>query len=111
MRKSKRFNETRAKFYAAEIVLALEYLHKNGIIYRDLKPENILMGEDGHLRLTDFGLSKQGVFKNEKTYSFCGTPEYLAPEILLGLGHDKSVDWWSLVEKLYKFLLSNLFIF
>ena len=97
LRRSKRFNESRAKFYAAEIVLAIEYLHKNGIIYRDLKPENILLGEDGHLKLTDFGLSKQGVFKDEKTYSFCGTPEYLAPEILLGLGHDKGVDWWSLV--------------
>ena len=98
LRKAKRFPEARAKFYIAEIILAIEYLHKNGIIYRDLKPENILLADDGHLKLTDFGLSKQGIFKDEKTYSFCGTPEYLAPEILLGLGHDKAVDWWSLVN-------------
>jgi len=62
-----------------------------------LKPENILLGADGHIKIADFGLSKQGVMCNEKTYTFCGTPDYLAPEILLGLGHNKSVDWWSLV--------------
>lgn len=62
-----------------------------------MKPENILLGGDGHIKIADFGLSKQGILNNEKTYTFCGTPDYLAPEILLGLGHDKSVDWWSLV--------------
>lgn len=70
-------------------MLALEYLHKKGIIYRDLKPENILLGEDGHIKLTDFGLSKVGIEEGEKTNTLCGTPEYLAPEILLGKGHNK----------------------
>jgi serine/threonine protein kinase len=65
---------------------------------RDLKPENVLLDRDGHLKITDFGLSKQGVDRNgTKTYSFCGTPEYLAPEIIQGIGHEKAVDWWSLV--------------
>ena len=69
----------------------------NKLIARDLKPENILLGEDGHLKLTDFGLSKMNMLEGDKTHTFCGTPEYLAPEILLGRGHDKNVDWWSLV--------------
>lgn len=74
-------------------------------MYRDLKPENIILENTGHLKITDFGLSKQGVTKTDsKTYSFCGTPEYLAPEIITGQGHDKSVDWWSLVT----FLAINL---
>ena len=68
-----------------------------GIVYRDLKPENILLGADGHIKLTDFGLSKLDMKEGENTHSMCGTPEYLAPEILLGKGHDKAVDWWSLV--------------
>jgi len=84
--------------------LALEYLHNKGIIYRDLKPENILMDGDGHLRIADFGLSKQGVQGGIKTYTLCGTPEYLAPEILQGLGHDKAVDYWSLGALLYEML-------
>ena len=67
-------------------------------MFRDLKPENIILDSDGHLKITDFGLSKQGVKSSgSKTYSFCGTPEYLAPEIITGYGHDKAVDWWSLV--------------
>jgi serine/threonine protein kinase len=99
LRKEKRFVEERAVFYAAEITLALECLHSNGIIYRDLKPENILLARTGHLKITDFGLSKQGVTAGvNKAYTFCGTPEYLAPEIIKGTGHDKAVDWWSLVK-------------
>jgi serine/threonine protein kinase len=104
LRRSFKFNEERSKFYAAELVLALEYLHGKGIIYRDLKPENILIGEDGHLKITDFGLSKIDIHEGDKTNTFCGTPEYLAPEILLAKGHDKSVDWWSLGALLYEML-------
>jgi len=88
-------------------VEAIRCLHSNGVIYRDLKPENVLLDSDGNLKITDFGLSKQGVeTSNEgaKTYSFCGTPEYLAPEIIQGVGHDKGVDWWSLGALLYEML-------
>ena len=74
--------------------MALNYLHINGIVYRDLKPENILMDEEGYLKLADFGMAKQ-LQGEEKATSFCGTPEYLAPEILIGEGHNRMVDWWS----------------
>lgn len=83
------------KIFAAELVLGLEYLHEMGVVFRDLKPENIMIDGEGHLRLTDFGLSKEVTGKSH-TYTFCGTPEYIAPEVLRGEGHGKSVDWWSL---------------
>ncbi len=96
------FSEARTAFYAAEITLGLETLHRNGIIYRDLKLENVLLDEVGHIKLTDFGLAGRTLQegnKEKKRYSFCGTMEYLAPEIIKGCGYDKAVDWWSLVSR------------
>ncbi|KAF7634402.1 Ribosomal protein S6 kinase [Meloidogyne graminicola] len=90
------FLEDTAGFYLAEIVVALEHLHKQGIIYRDLKPENILLDCKGHVKLTDFGLCKEAIEGDQKTHTFCGTIEYMAPEILMRTGHGKAVDWWSL---------------
>ncbi|KAL4479981.1 hypothetical protein ABPG74_020497 [Tetrahymena malaccensis] len=104
IRKAKYFKEDVARFYISELVLALEYLHSKDTIYRDLKPENILLGADGHIKICDFGLSKQGVKDSDKTKTICGTPEYLAPEILLGQPHGKEVDWYSLGCVLYEFL-------
>ncbi|DAZ95461.1 TPA: hypothetical protein N0F65_002146 [Lagenidium giganteum] len=103
--KVQRFPEPRARFYAAEITLAIEYVHNLDIIYRDLKPENVLLDENGHIRLTDFGLSKEGIQDDfSGANSFCGTPEYLAPEILNRSGHGRAVDWWSLGALLYEML-------
>lgn len=100
-----KFPEPRACFYAAEIVLAISYVHELGIIYRDLKPENVLLDAKGHVRLTDFGLSKEGINNSSSgATSFCGTPEYLAPEILNRQGHGRAVDWWSLGALLYEML-------
>jgi len=99
-----RFSEGRCRFYAAEILLAIEYLHRLSIIYRDLKPENILLDAEGHVKLTDFGLSKEGIQDNFSAKSMCGTPEYLAPEILNKAGHGKAVDWYSLGALMYEML-------
>jgi serine/threonine protein kinase len=100
-----RFPEERARYYAAQIVLALEYVHKLGVIYRDLKPENVLLDQIGNVRLTDFGLSKEGVSDHATgANSFCGTPEYIAPEVLLRQGHGRAVDWWSLGALLYEMI-------
>eukprot|EP01039_Chlorochromonas_danica_P011443 gene11443-12795_t len=95
LRKSRQFSEERARFYAAELLLALEHLHKNNIIYRDLKLENILMDHQGHLALTDFGLSKQNIDVTGGATTFCGTAEYIAPELLRGQKYGAAVDWWS----------------
>ena len=99
------FDENRTRFYIAELVLAIDHLHKNNILYRDLKPENILLDEIGHIKLTDFGLSKiMNNIEKDKTYTVCGTPIYVAPEVLSGRGYNKLVDWWSLGVLLYEFL-------
>ncbi|XP_064460482.1 ribosomal protein S6 kinase beta-1-like isoform X2 [Ornithodoros turicata] len=98
------FLEDTASFYLSEIVLALEHLHKEGIIYRDLKPENILLDAQGHVKLTDFGLCKESIQDGAMTHTFCGTIEYMAPEILTRTGHAKAVDWWSLGALMYDML-------
>merc|ERR1719229_2220963 len=99
-----RFSQKRSKFYSGEICLALKCLHSNGIIYRDLKPENVLLDHEGHIKITDFGLSKDSLDGNKLTHTFCGTPEYLAPEVLLQQGHGKPVDWWSFGTLLYEMM-------
>jgi serum/glucocorticoid-regulated kinase 2 len=107
LKKDRKFSENRCRLYAAEITSALEALHSEDIIYRDLKPENILLDSVGHLRLTDFGLAKGGITgpgAEGGTKTFCGTPEYLAPEILENKGHGKAVDWWAMGTLLYEML-------
>jgi len=103
LKKEGRFAENRVKLYAAEIASALDHLHNLDIVYRDLKPENILLDAEGHICITDFGLSKQ-IESSEGTHTFCGTPEYLAPEVLKGQGHGTPVDWWSLGTLLFEML-------
>jgi protein-serine/threonine kinase len=99
-----RFSEARCRFYAQEIVLALEYLHRKDIVFRELKPENCVLDADGHIRITDFGLSKEGVTDTVQTRNMCGTPEYLAPEILEKQPHGKAVDWYTLGALCYEML-------
>ncbi|XP_037922435.1 ribosomal protein S6 kinase 2 beta isoform X3 [Hermetia illucens] len=101
------FTEEDVKFYLAELALALNHLHSLGIIYRDLKPENILLDQDGHIALTDFGLSKQPL-DGSKTYSFCGTVEYMAPEVVNRKGHHFAADWWSFGVLMFEMLTGNL---
>ena len=105
LRKEKKFTEDRARIYVSEILLALEYLHKKDIIFRDLKPDNVVLDNDGHALLTDFGLSKEGVYDNQGAKSFCGSLAYLAPEMIRRTGHGKSVDWYLLGVLLYEMLV------
>lgn len=101
LRRAGRFDNNTAKFYAAQIVAIFEYLHAQDFIYRDLKPENLLLDQDGYIKITDFGFAKRVAFK---TYTLCGTPEYIAPEVLLNKGHGKGVDWWTLGILIYEML-------
>ncbi|CAN9171126.1 unnamed protein product [Alternaria alternata] len=101
LRKSQRFPNPVAKFYAAEVTLALDYLHSHNIIYRDLKPENLLLDRHGHLKITDFGFAKE---VPDITWTLCGTPDYLAPEVVASKGYNKSVDWWSLGILIFEML-------
>lgn len=104
LQKSGKFSMDRSRFYIAELLSALESLHELNVIYRDLKPENILIDYQGHIALCDFGLCKLNMSEDDKTNTFCGTPEYLAPELLLNQGYTRSVDWWTLGTLLYEML-------
>ncbi|XP_059374976.1 ribosomal protein S6 kinase alpha-1-like isoform X2 [Carassius carassius] len=102
------FTEEDVKFYLAELALGLDHLHGIGIIYRDLKPENILLDEEGHIKLTDFGLCKEAIDNEKKAYSFCGTVEYMAPEVVNRQGHTHSADWWSFGVLMFEMLTGSL---
>lgn len=97
------FDDATTRFYIACVVSAFEYLHNRGIIYRDLKPENLLLDKNGYIKMVDFGFSKH-IDSGRKTWTFCGTPEYVAPEIILNKGHDRAVDFWSLGVLMYELL-------
>ncbi|XP_012526216.1 cAMP-dependent protein kinase catalytic subunit beta [Monomorium pharaonis] len=99
LRRMGKFDESLARFYAAQVALALEYLHHCCLIYRDLKPENILIQNSGYIRMTDFGFCKM---VDSRTWTLCGTPEYLAPEVILSKGYGKAVDWWSFGVLIYE---------
>ncbi|KAM8895113.1 ribosomal protein S6 kinase alpha-2-like isoform 3-T3 [Spinachia spinachia] len=102
------FTEDDVKFYLAELALALDHLHSLGIIYRDLKPENILLDEEGNIKITDFGLSKEAIDNDKRAYSFCGTIEYMAPEVVNRRGHTQSADWWSFGVLMFEMLTGSL---
>lgn len=102
------FTEDDVKIYLAELAMALDHLHKLGIIYRDLKPENILLASDGHIKLTDFGLSKESIYDEKKAFSFCGTVEYMAPEVVNRRGHGTAADWWSYGVLMFEMLTGSL---
>ena len=105
MNKVLRFSEKVAKFYFAEIVVALEYLHSQNVFYRDLKPENILLDQEGHVRVADFGISRINFTEHDRSASFCGSPEYMSPEMLKsGHVHGRTVDYYALGALLYEML-------
>ncbi|XP_006877299.1 PREDICTED: cAMP-dependent protein kinase catalytic subunit PRKX [Chrysochloris asiatica] len=101
LRNRGRFSSGAGLFYSAEIVCAIEYLHLKEIVYRDLKPENILIDKEGHIKLTDFGFAKKLV---DRTWTLCGTPEYLAPEVIQSKGHGRAVDWWAMGILIFEML-------
>lgn len=102
------FSEDRTRFYGAEIISALGYLHSHQIIYRDLKPENLLLDQDGHIKIADFGLCKEQITHENTTTTFCGTPEYLAPEILEDNDYGLAVDWWGTGVLMYEMMCGRL---
>lgn len=104
LRQSRRFPSQVAKFYISEVALAIDFLHKHNIIYRDLKPENVLIGADGHLKLIDFGFAKVTAQSNGMCWTLCGTPDYLAPEVIRARGYNASVDWWSVGVLLFEMM-------
>lgn len=101
------FNERRARFYACEVLLALEYFHNNGIVYRDLKLDNLLLTLEGHVKVADYGLCKENMWFGRTTNTFCGTPEFMAPEILLEQDYTRAVDWWAFGVLIYEMLLGQ----
>jgi classical protein kinase C len=101
------FGTKRAQFYAAEVCLALKYFHENGVIYRDLKLDNILLTLDGHIKIGDYGLCKEDMWYGSTTSTFCGTPEFMAPEILLDKKYGRAVDWWAFGVLIYQMLLQQ----
>ncbi|XP_016358104.1 RAC-gamma serine/threonine-protein kinase-like [Sinocyclocheilus anshuiensis] len=102
------FSEDRTRFYGAEIVSALDYLHSAKIVYRDLKLENLMLDKDGHIKITDFGLCKEGITDTATMKTFCGTPEYLAPEVLEDNDYGRAVDWWGLGVVMYEMMCGRL---
>lgn len=97
LKRERQFHEDRVRFYGAEIVSAIGYLHSHGVIYRDLKLENLLLDKEGHIKVADFGLCKEDITHGGTTNTFCGTPEYIAPEVLEDNDYGKAVDWWATV--------------